>query len=242
MIETALALLLALDESSEAEAIYHRMEAKILGARTLLVRARLRFEGDRRGEPEVRLRVVKAENKIRYDRLRDPGEFPDDARIVSDGRQLRSQGGFSAEGEVETGFRDLGEVALVMFSRWGIERGVEGHLWYGSKYQEVRRPVLEDFRILHREEVGPRKTVAITYVLSFPLADRPGVSSWKRSTTLWIDEETFLPVQRVQHDGGRCIHWTTIETYEELRFDEEMPADRFTLPGSAPSPAPPKRR
>jgi hypothetical protein len=205
-IPLAIALTLP-DESTQARAIYHRMESRILAAKTLFLRGRVRLEGDLRGDHPVRLRIATAENRLRYDR--------------PDGEE---KGVFVSEGP------DLGRTGLTMFTRWGLERGVAHHLWRDNHWKAIRTPDLENFRILRREEIGPHKTVAVLYEQVFQLPDSPVTNRWRRATTLWIDEETFLPVKRVQHDGGRCIHWTTTETYEELRFDEEMPAHRFAPP------------
>jgi hypothetical protein len=210
-------------ESDDPEALYRRMEEKLLKAKTILVKAQVKFEGDRRGESRTLLRIDRAPQRLRYDRMMIPGEMDRNAQVISDGQRVRSVGRNPVDEAVRPTF---GQDSVRIFMLWGFPEGIERMDWYCGRGAPLIKAVLTDFKLIRREKIGTRSTACISLRKSVTC----DWGSWSREMLLWIDEATFLPVRRVEARGGKCIHWTTTEDYEEVRFDEEMPAERFKLP------------
>jgi hypothetical protein len=210
-------------EAVDPELLYRRMEEKLLKAKTILIKAQVKFEGDRRGESRSLLRIDRAPQRLRYDRMMIPGEMDRNVQVISDGHRIRSVACSPVDEPVGPAFS--GDAVLILLL-WGLPEGIERIGWFCAHGDPLIRPSLQQFKLVRREKIGTRATACISLTKSVVVNG----GSWKREAQLWIDEATFLPVRRTETQGGKCIHWTTIEDYEEVRFDEEMPAERFKLP------------
>jgi hypothetical protein len=210
-------------ETVDPELLYRRMEERLLKAKTLTVKAQVRFEGDHRGESRAQFRLDREQQRLRYDRMMIPGRMERTVQVISDGQRIRSAGCSPLDEPVGPAFS--GD-AILIFLLWGLPEGIERIGWFCALGDPLIRPSLQEFKLVRREKIGTRATACISLTKSIAVSG----GSWKREGKIWIDEATFLPVRRVEAHHGKCLQWTTTEDYEEIRFDEEMPANRFKLP------------
>lgn len=206
-----------------AEGFYRRMAEKLMKARTLRIKARVGFEGDHLGESPAVLRLDRDARRLRYERTMIPGRMESDHRVICDGSRLR---GFHWNGpDLEIAENFSQEVIRVLLL-WGMPEGIERL----SGLANLSGLALEDFRMVRREKIDSRSTACISFVRSVTF-NQPGAGgTWRREITFWIDEDTFLPVRRVERHSGKCLAWTVTEQFEPAAFDEEMPPERFKLP------------
>lgn len=228
----ALALLFALapaQEPDEAAALYRKMEEKLLAAKTIRLSATLKSEGEIRHESTGVLVLDKERHRVRHERTRVSGELPPTTRVFCDGRTLRSYGFIGPSQDIIKPSLAFGRNYALALPRISFMTTLEWDGWNledGAWWKRVR---LEGFKTLKKETLDGKPSVAISFTRVVNI-DGPGSGGEvKRSVTLWIDAETFLPLKRVEAKSGKCLEWIETERYD-VKLDAPVADADFKLP------------
>jgi hypothetical protein len=184
-----------------------RVEAALLGRRIELGRGSLAFAGGNRMACEL------------HGSMTAPGAIPFDARIVSDGRVVRSRAvGLPRIPDAPTP-ADLNDQMTGLVTHLGA-----AHLFVvtpggGPPPADVRAAAR-----LRRFEFGRRESGAQAVEFDFTVDDK------ELRAVLWIDVSTYLPVRRVVTAAESGEGAAVTEIYERFRLGGDAAAGAFDLP------------
>lgn len=212
----AIAVLLP-QEKNEAEELFKKMEAKVVGAKTV----QLKLEGNMEPmEFKIKGELWFGEGgRVKLDLEGKTADMVRSISLVSDGSTIHVSGG-----DDQKSFKAPETFSRLMrtcFARVGFLGSVDGS---DSETKAGTEPAeaftVSDFKMGAKEKVGERSAQAIEFTAT-KKNDKDTASM-----TLWIDVETQLPLKRTLTMGGRILN----ESYSGLKLDERIDAAKFEVP------------
>ena len=225
----ALVPLMLAQVPNEAETLFRRMETKLAKARTLACTFETKAEGAKAFGLKGSLYLEEG-NKVRLEAEVQGDNKSQKMLALSDGVKritVSDQKARKPEDVPATFSKDL----VSIFSRGGVFVGLfmPSRVVVSGDGQKPKPRDLElgvaDFKLGARENVGNQEAQVIEYQLK-PNPDDPKT----RSTRVWLDIKTSLPLKRVLviEDGDQKV--TITEIYSELTLDQKIDPKRFELP------------
>ena len=216
------AALLLPQEKNEAEALFKKMEEKILQAKTIqgkyassMNRGLLKMEGEFIADAENRFRV-ESEATARNVKLKEKG------LTISDGKQVATTGQDPGSWLRFATPETYGKSIRIGLARHGmLDAAMQLGSEIGSKADPEKDFTASNFRMGKEEKINGRATQQILY--------RMGRGSWQDdSAMVWIDKESMLPVKRSYKMEQGAIE----ENYSDFKLDEKIDPTKFELPAS----------
>lgn len=211
------ALLIVPQEKDDAEALFKRMEEKVVKAKSLratlageMEEAKFKLSGDL---------LLDEGSKVRIDVLGKGETEERKALVISDGKKLYMK---SSDSENAQGFdapESFGKLMRTTFARAGFLSAFE---FCDSENRAKTDPgtayTMTGLKLGAKEKIGDRNAQAVTYTVT-----RKGRDA---AATVWIDAATHLPLKRILKMEGMTLS----ETYSDLKVDEKIDPAKFELP------------
>jgi outer membrane lipoprotein-sorting protein len=211
--------------SKEAEDLVRKMEDKLLKAKTIALKVKVKMEGEVKSEMKGELLIELAAHKLRYEVEGQAGGSPAQREVLSNGVKMKSYGFDGAYWVEDLNASLSGTNFVAAFTRLGLHRGIElgGSIRGGFDVQ--KQTTTSGVKAVRREKVGGKDTLVTEVTVR--LVTSGGTSDQK--VTLWIDEKTWLPVKSFRDMSGE-LQWTLTEEFTEFHLDESIEPGKFQFP------------
>jgi outer membrane lipoprotein-sorting protein len=223
ILAAALAAPLAV-QPDEASRTREEMERKILAAKTLKLSFVMEVQVDNNTDKLSGQVWLGEQNKAR---MEIKGKFagkPLEMLMVSDGKQMVAQ----VSGLKDKGVHDTPRGAGALIRGTIARAGVFAGLFYGVN--DSTEPRLDDLfkvsdcKLSGREKLDQREAMVLDYKVLFRGAKEAG------ELKVWLDSQSFLPVQRVFRLADQGHKVRVFEVYRDFTVGGEIEAKLFELP------------
>lgn len=214
-------------DDADAKALFAKMEAAVLKAKTYQTHLAVTASTAAEAMADLKGRVLVAEgNKLR---MEFDGKIQGKAEtlsFVSDGAKMRLSGK-DKPGRDQDVEKEIGKILLASASR----TGVFFPLFFAAEASGKKEPfdvdtdlAVSDFKYGKKEKVGDAEAQAVEYTLKARGTREP------IAVAVWIDPKTSLPVKRTLtvKEGKETV--TLTETYTKTALGEKIDEKEFALP------------